>query len=84
MLHELLHMWHITADTQYKIYTSGIIMNSLFRTKTKTNSNSSSISPAISGHLVLEALPGPFSAQNKGSYGGGEIRNGWEPLIFVG
>ena len=37
MIHELLHRWHINADTQqYKTYTSSIIMTSLFRTKTKT------------------------------------------------
>lgn len=38
MIHELLHRWHINADTQqYTIYTSSIIiiMTSLFRTKTQ-------------------------------------------------
>ena len=82
MIHELLHRWHINADTQQcKTYTGSIIMTSLFRTKTKTNSNSS-IHFADSGHPVppfQEPSP-PLKVRTEEE----KSETAGEPLIFVG
>lgn len=81
MIHELLHRWHINADTQqYKItlVVSVSLWLHCFEPKLKQIPIPHPFRPF---QATQSPVPGAFSAL-KSSYGGGEIRNGWESFDF--